>query len=125
MTVPGEPKHVTVQQVNSTTIFVSWKPPVARKRNGIIRGYYVYYIPLDENDNPKGQEKVYDTKDGSGVEAVITDLEPNTWYRITVAGYTRKGDGARSEERKIQTSGPGNVKIFCDQKTRTAFGPNH
>ena len=112
--VPGAPKHVKVQVVNSTTIFVEWKPPVTRKRNGIIRGYYVYYIPLDENEMPQGQEKYYNTKDGSGVEAVITDLEANTLYRITVAGYTRKGDGERSEERKIKTSGPGifNERIF-------------
>ncbi|CAC5370851.1 PTPRD [Mytilus coruscus] len=104
--VPGEPKSVKVDVVNSTTLFVEWKPPVSRRRNGIIRGYYVYFIPLDDNDNPKGQEKYYDTKDGSIVEAVITELDPNTFYRITVAGYTRKGDGERSEERKIKTSGP-------------------
>lgn len=107
--MPGEPKHVKVQVVNSTTIFVEWKPPVARKRNGIIRGYYVYYIPLDEKDNPKGQEKVSDTKDGSTVETVITELDPNTMYKIAVAGYTRKGDGSRSEEVKIKTSGPGKI----------------
>ncbi|XP_052090699.1 tyrosine-protein phosphatase Lar-like isoform X2 [Mytilus californianus] len=104
--VPGEPKSVKVDVVNSTTLFVEWRPPVSHKRNGIIRGYYVYFIPLDDNDNPKGQEKYYDTKDGSIVEAVITELDPNTFYRITVAGYTRKGDGERSEERKIKTSGP-------------------
>ncbi|XP_071170880.1 receptor-type tyrosine-protein phosphatase S-like isoform X19 [Mytilus edulis] len=104
--VPGEPKSVKVDVVNSTCLFVEWKPPVSRRRNGIIRGYYVYFIPLDDNDNPKGQEKYYDTKDGSIVEAVITELDPNTFYRITVAGYTRKGDGERSEERKIKTSGP-------------------
>lgn len=110
VSVPGEPKHVKAQVVNSTTLFVNWKPPVARKRNGIIRGYYVYYIPVDDKGHPKGQEKVFDTKDGSDVDAVITELDPNTLYKITVAGYTRKGDGSRSSDVRIKTSGPGKIR---------------
>lgn len=32
--VPGEPTSVKVVPINSTTVFVSWKPPAEKDRNG-------------------------------------------------------------------------------------------
>ncbi|KAL5017103.1 hypothetical protein ScPMuIL_006692 [Solemya velum] len=103
--VPGEPKRVKVESVNSTAVFVEWRPPQTNDRNGIIRGYYVYYIEVDDNDNPVGTERVIDTGDGNRNQAVITGLEPDTRYHIRVAGYTRKGDGVRSRYRIVSTTG--------------------
>lgn len=40
-------------------------------------------------------------------EMVITDLQPETSYSITVAAYTMKGDGARSKPKVVATKGPG------------------
>lgn len=40
--VPGDPQDVKVVPINSTTIQVSWKPPLAKDRNGIIHGYHVH-----------------------------------------------------------------------------------
>lgn len=41
-TVPGEPKDVRANPINSTTINVQWKPPLEKDRNGIIRGYHIH-----------------------------------------------------------------------------------
>uniref|UniRef100_H0VMJ7 Receptor-type tyrosine-protein phosphatase S n=1 Tax=Cavia porcellus TaxID=10141 RepID=H0VMJ7_CAVPO len=38
-------------------------------------------------------------------EMVITNLEPETAYSITVAAYTMKGDGARSKPKVVVTKG--------------------
>ncbi|VTJ80384.1 Hypothetical predicted protein [Marmota monax] len=38
-------------------------------------------------------------------EMVITDLQPETAYSITVAAYTMKGDGARSKPKVVVTKG--------------------
>ena len=114
ITVPGEPKKVQVQAVNSTTIYVEWRPPRSRERNGIIRGYYVYFVELGENGEPVAQtEKMEDTGDGNRNEAVIVGLKPDTRYNIQVAGYTRKGDGVRSHPKTVTTKGAGKFKKKC------------
>jgi hypothetical protein len=43
--VPGEPRDVTAVPVNSSTILVSWQPPLDTKQNGIIRAYQIYIQP--------------------------------------------------------------------------------
>lgn len=40
--MPGDPQDVKVTPINSTTIKVNWKPPLAKDRNGIIRGYHIH-----------------------------------------------------------------------------------
>lgn len=40
--VPGDPQDVRVVALNSTSIRVTWKPPLAKDRNGVIRGYHVH-----------------------------------------------------------------------------------
>lgn len=40
--VPGDPQNVQVTPINSTTLTVSWSPPLAKDRNGIIRGYHIH-----------------------------------------------------------------------------------
>ncbi|XP_060552123.1 tyrosine-protein phosphatase Lar-like isoform X5 [Ruditapes philippinarum] len=103
--VPNEPKRVQVQAVNSTTIYVEWRPPRSKERNGMIRGYYIYYNQVDDNEPIPGTEKVEDVNDGNKNEAVITGLLPDTRYQVTVAGYTRRGDGVRSRPKIISTMG--------------------
>lgn len=41
-TVPGEPQDVRVTPINSTALLVTWKPPLEKDKNGIIRGYHVH-----------------------------------------------------------------------------------
>lgn len=38
---------------------------------------------------------------------VLTDLQADTTYSVTVAAYTTKGDGARSKPKLITTTGAG------------------
>lgn len=105
--VPGEPRKVRVEAINSTAIYVEWREPI--ERHGIIRGYQVYFYEVDSNDEtiPGKQARFHDTFDGTKHEAVITGLEPDTRYNIRVAAYTRKGDGIRSKARVITTKGAG------------------
>lgn len=112
-TVPNDPKKVSVQEVNSTTIYVEWRAPKAKDRNGILRGYYVYYAIVDENGDPiRGQEKFVDTNDGNKNEMVITGLQPATRYQVSVAAYTRKGDGVRSRPKLVSTKGAGRLCAY-------------
>lgn len=109
--VPNEPKRVQVKAVNSTTIHVEWRPPRTKERNGIIRGYYVYYAKVNnDGDVIEGTERMEDTNDMNKNEIVITNLQPDTKYQVSVAAYTRRGDGLRSRPRLVNTKGAGWLK---------------
>lgn len=48
---------------------------------------------------------------------IITELQAETTYSVTVAAYTTKGDGARSKPKLITTTGAGKVTgITADWK---------
>lgn len=47
-TVPGEPLDVQATPLNSTSIYVSWKPPQEKDQHGIIRGYHIHLQELKD-----------------------------------------------------------------------------
>ncbi|XP_061776857.1 receptor-type tyrosine-protein phosphatase F-like isoform X4 [Nerophis ophidion] len=112
--VPGAPpRKLEVEVVNSTTIRVTWKPPLQSKQHGQIRGYQVIFSRL-ENGEPRGQPDMLDVtlpeaqwniQDSTEHEATIGGLQPDTTYSVTVAAYTTKGDGARSKAKVVTTTG--------------------
>lgn len=103
------PRSVRVEAFNSTAIKVSWRPPRESEQNGIIRGYQIQYRQVDEDDQPVSREvKSYDVQDGTKKDVIIDDLIPDSYYSVTVAAYTRKGDGEHSRSKKAKTNGAGN-----------------
>lgn len=107
-----------MKALNSTTVHVEWRPPRAKERNGIIRGYYVYYVKVDQNGDPiPHTQKMEDTNDMNKNEIVLTNLEPETRYQVSVSAYTRRGDGPRSRPRIIDTKGAGRLKYFVTSGT--------
>ncbi|XP_057194003.1 protein tyrosine phosphatase receptor type Fa isoform X3 [Triplophysa rosa] len=103
--MPGAPpRRVEVDNVNSTALRVSWKPPLQQRQHGQIRGYQVVYSRL-ENGEPRGQPIIMDMELPEAQEAIITGLLPETTYSVTVAAYTTKGDGARSKAKVVTTTG--------------------
>ena len=86
--------------------------------DGITRGYMAIYVEVDEHDNPMDirSEKVQENYDGNDHDMIITGLNPGSRYRITVAGYTRRGDGVRSRPIYININRSGMVfllLLFC------------
>ncbi|XP_029308826.1 receptor-type tyrosine-protein phosphatase F isoform X2 [Cottoperca gobio] len=103
--VPGAPpRKLEVEAINSTTIRVTWKPPLQGKQHGQIRGYQVIFSRL-ENGEPRGQPNIMDVALPEAQEAIIAGLHSETTYSVTVAAYTTKGDGARSKAKVITTTG--------------------
>lgn len=105
--VPGEPRNVKVDVINSTSIEVTWTPPNERDRHGIIRGYQIH---VQEIGGPGGGIMdpgfiPYTVHNGEATNYVVTDLHPDTEYQIQVSAITRKGDGARSTPVRIQMPG--------------------
>ncbi|XP_076462562.1 LOW QUALITY PROTEIN: tyrosine-protein phosphatase Lar-like [Babylonia areolata] len=104
--VPGEPRRLRVEAINSTGLFAEWEAP--KDGPGLIRGYRLYFRPVNvttELPLAGHPESCHDTESGEVKEAVVTGLEADTWYTLRVAAYTRKGDGARSKPRILNTKG--------------------
>nr|XP_032659275.1 receptor-type tyrosine-protein phosphatase delta isoform X24 [Chelonoidis abingdonii] len=117
----GPPRKVEVEAVNSTSVKVSWRSPVPNKQHGQIRGYQVHYVRM-ENGEPKGQPMLKDIMladaqweydDTAEHEMIISGLQPETTYSLTVTAYTTKGDGARSKPKLVSTTGavPGKPRL--------------
>ncbi|XP_073699239.1 protein tyrosine phosphatase receptor type Db [Garra rufa] len=106
------PRGVDVVVLNATSARVSWKPPVAERQHGKIRGYQVTYARRTAGErtvSPRIRElllrdpQVRPQNDSKQYDLILTDLWPNTEYSVTVAAFTSKGDGARSKPTVIRT----------------------
>ena len=47
--VPGEPQNVQARAINSSSVEVTWSPPVENDKNGVIRGYQIFVQPKNVN----------------------------------------------------------------------------
>uniref|UniRef100_A0A8D0GEC5 Receptor-type tyrosine-protein phosphatase S n=1 Tax=Sphenodon punctatus TaxID=8508 RepID=A0A8D0GEC5_SPHPU len=108
----GPPRKVEVEALNSTSVKVSWRSPVPNKQHGQIRGYQVHYVRM-ENGEPKGQPMLKDVMLADAQDMIISGLQPETTYSLTVTAYTTKGDGARSKPKLVSTTGavPGKPRL--------------
>ncbi|XP_056112818.1 protein tyrosine phosphatase receptor type Db isoform X3 [Rhinichthys klamathensis goyatoka] len=104
------PRGVDVVVLNATSARVSWKPPVAERQHGKIRGYQVTYARRTAGErtvSPRIREHLLREpqaqNDSKQYDLILTDLWPNTEYSVTVAAFTSKGDGARSKPIVIRT----------------------
>uniref|UniRef100_A0A8C5SVJ8 Protein-tyrosine-phosphatase n=1 Tax=Laticauda laticaudata TaxID=8630 RepID=A0A8C5SVJ8_LATLA len=98
------PRKVEVEVLNSTAIQVFWRSPVQNRQHGQIRGYQVHYVRM-ENGEASGLPQIKDVMLADAQEMVISGLQPETTYSVTVAAYTMKGDGARSKPKPVVTKG--------------------
>ena len=95
----GPPTSVHVVVLNSTAVEVQWNLPLANLRNGVVRGFKVFYEGL-------GSEQMMDIADGAANEYIVAGLQPGTVYTFSVLAYT-VGDGPRSFRLTVSTFSAG------------------
>lgn len=71
---------VVLNATDSHTLSISWHPPIAEQRNGIIRGYTVTLIEVDTG--------VTTVISSNSTQVVLQDLHPFFTYNCTVAAST-------------------------------------
>ncbi|XP_073936463.1 receptor-type tyrosine-protein phosphatase F isoform X13 [Castor canadensis] len=99
-TPSAPPQKVTCVSTGSTTVRVSWVPPPADSRNGVITQYSVAYEAVDGED--RGRHVV----DGISREHSSWDLvglEKWTEYRVWVRAHTDVGPGPESSPVLVRT----------------------
>ncbi|CAG0904487.1 unnamed protein product, partial [Darwinula stevensoni] len=97
--------EVKQRSVNSTAAIVEWKLPKPNENLGFIVGYQIYIQEERVGDAPPEMSYSYSVTDGSALTYIVTDLQPDSTYKVQVAALTRAGEGARSSANIVKTSG--------------------
>ncbi|XP_056671274.1 receptor-type tyrosine-protein phosphatase F isoform X9 [Monodelphis domestica] len=99
-TPSAPPQDVRCASTSSTTVWVSWVPPPAASRNGVITQYSIAYQAVD------GEDTARHVVDGIGPDSSsreIQDLEKWTEYRVWVRAHTDVGPGPESPPVLVRT----------------------
>lgn len=94
------PLDFKIEDVGSTFVRISWKPPPPEDWNGIMKGYYVGYkqssskLPFTYNTVEAGDEHIY---------YVLRGLRRGTRYLVTVRSFNDVGSGPSTEELPLKT----------------------
>lgn len=121
--VPSKPLNLSVLEVTSTTIKITWREP--EKLNGAIHGYRVYYVHQNQTLLHLPILKA-DAAVNSVYTYTLSNLKPYTDYKIIVAAFTKKFDGEPSEvSQRTDISGPSAPKVVnltCHSQHELLFG---
>ena len=99
-TVPtGPPQNIALTDVTSTSLNISWNPPLFSERNGLIIRYDITFEELPTNNITK-----YNTSDNS---IYITNLHPYYNHSFICSAATIIGSGPLSSKDIFLTSEDG------------------
>ncbi|KAL9950681.1 hypothetical protein ACROYT_G043216 [Oculina patagonica] len=91
--VPSQPpSNFSVTAKSSTSILVSWQLPPADSRNGIIKGFRLFY----KKKGSVGTSNFVVISVGGNLTKVVSKLEMYTVYKFQVLAFTSVGDGPNS-----------------------------
>ncbi|XP_035221141.1 Down syndrome cell adhesion molecule homolog, partial [Stegodyphus dumicola] len=96
----GPPRDVRAISTSSRRIQVTWKPPLEEEGSSPVTGYYVGY---KSHPGDPFAYKTLETSDGKMLECEMSDLSPNSQYRVIVQAFNNKGAGPPSDEVQVQT----------------------
>ena len=99
----GPPEQVTLGDVTSTSIKVTWTPVKVADRNGIIKGYKVIYRALPNGNNVIKVVNITIESQDTGITLLLERLNEFTNYSIRVLAFTAIGDGPLSVAEVKQT----------------------
>ena len=108
----GAPEQVTLGDVTSTSIKVTWSPVKVEDRNGIIKGYKVIYRALPNGDNVTKFRNISMENQAGEQTLKLEGLNEFTNYSIRVLAFTAVGDGPLSVAQFKQTLEAGKLNQF-------------
>lgn len=101
----GPPTNLNGSSLNSSSIFLSWGPPLPEERNGDITGYVINVTNLDS-------ETMHHFTTGITSDYTIMSLEPFTLYESRVFARTAVGIGQTPAVILVQTDEDGMSKVM-------------
>ena len=112
--VPGEPQDFKVVKVTSNSIELEWKAPRRDDQSTAatnIKGYEIHYFKVVSapasaaTAQATSETQIFKrkTNDLKRLKYALTNLEPNSLYKIQIFAYNMKGDGQRSSPLLVST----------------------
>ncbi|XP_061085824.1 phosphatidylinositol phosphatase PTPRQ [Conger conger] len=89
--VPSSVQNVSYQNISSSSILLSWEPPI--NPNGRITHYTVYALDLDTKEAFQ--------RATNGTSIVLSELKKYGSYKLRVAASTAEGQSSLSEEDDV------------------------
>ena len=112
LTAPSQPPSaIAVVAMNSTSIRVSWAPPLLMSRNGIIQGYKIIY---NIKDGISGVVRVI--QGNTTHEQIISGLRKYTEYSVKLLAFT-VGDGPLSSPYLVTTEQDGKYTVALNGRS--------
>ena len=99
---PTAVHNIASRRINNTAVYITWDPLTLSQARGFLTNYTITLSPVSLSQE-KRASIITRTVPASQAMIVVTDLEPEQLYYITVAGSTSIGLGLPSE---IITSAP-------------------
>lgn len=97
------PQEVTCISPSSTSLLLSWAPPLTDE-NGIITGYSIRYVAVEREKDPV--QKISNIPSNC-FRYRIEGLKKGTLYSVTVAAHTDTGQGPESLPILVRTEEDG------------------
>ncbi|VVC29919.1 Fibronectin type III,Immunoglobulin subtype,Immunoglobulin-like domain,Immunoglobulin-like [Cinara cedri] len=107
------PQNVRAEAKSTTELLIMWEPPPTEACNGILIGYHVGYLPMDDAQNAAQSSapsslnryvmKTININSQYDEDLVIDGLTPYTTYSIVLQAYNSKGPGPFSKPITVQT----------------------
>ena len=120
--VPSQPPvNLKAHNTSSTSIRVIWDEVPQGFLHGILQGYRVFY----KKTGDKNSSYVNVTTDSATRELHVTGLEKFTEYSTKVLAFTRKGDGAVSDNISVLTDEDGNGNFYTRIRGLVAKDPSN
>ena len=115
-TVPSAPQELQYTNLSSTSIQVTWRPPMSI--NGIFQRYIIMVTQLVTQNS---MNQTLDTTNVNVTMFNITDLEEFERYTIVVYGETDAGVGPGSDPLDVLTDEGGKGLYFIVLFTQICF----
>jgi len=105
------PQNIRAEAKSKTELSIMWEPPPSESCNGILIGYHVGYLSMDDTQNPTSPTvphsryiiKTVNINAQYSEDFVISGLTPYTTYSIVVQAFNSKGAGPFSKPITVQT----------------------
>ncbi|PIO39917.1 hypothetical protein AB205_0037890 [Aquarana catesbeiana] len=94
----GFPQNLHCDSMSSTSVQITWQPPILAERNGVITKYILLYRDINNPYHPAEVPIV-----PADTTVTLTTLKPDTIYDVKIRAYTSKGPGPYSPSVQFRT----------------------
>lgn len=105
------PQNIRAEAKSKSELLIMWEPPPSEACNGVLIGYHVGYLPMDDIPSPASTAsqnsryiiKTININSQYGEDIIINNLTSYTIYSIVIQAFNSKGPGPFSKPITVQT----------------------